>query len=459
LSVRNVSRRLSQGLFGVLTVLAVAAPENGFAVPLVGNAQTVVRDVLGVIATSERTIYVDSDVFQDEEIVTAPKSATRIIFKDGTNLEMGENSRLKLTKLVFDPDPSKSKVVAKVAVGVFRWTSGNLPHEAYQIGTPVATIGIRGTTLEFIVAESGLTTVALSRGAIVVTNTKGDSVDLKPGQATTILPPDADGAQLPPSEPGPLAAELQNALWVMTVMIRSADPPSDISPSAGGTGTQANANTSNPGNFGFGRGGPGLPDAGPGGSGPPSFPTFPPRRFSPSPGPAPGPPTNPAPKTPTPSSSGPPTTDPGSPPPDPGPSGSSCLASGTGIRTDLPAVDFGSVAVGSTKEDKLILSIKSGSIILTSTKFNPDSGNAFFLKDLQSCTPITGDALIGLIDFIPPPGAKGLFETILELFDSNNNVYDIRLAGEVAGPISEPVTLVLFGFALGGLAFARRLRP
>jgi hypothetical protein len=243
--VRHASCRLSHYLLGALAVLAVAAPGSAFAVPMVGNAQTVVRDVLGVIATDERTIYVDSDVFQDEDIVTSAKSATRIIFKDGTNLEMGENSRLKLTKLVFDPDPAKSKVAAKAVVGVFRWTSGNLPHESYQIGTPVATIGIRGTTLEFIVADSGLTTVALSRGAIVVTNTKGESVDLKPGQATTILPPDDDGQQAPPSEPGPLAANLQNMLWLMTVMIRNADPPSDISPSSGGDNAQGSTtNTS-----------------------------------------------------------------------------------------------------------------------------------------------------------------------------------------------------------------------
>jgi len=40
-------------------------------------------------------------------------------------------------------------------VGIFRWTSGNLPHEAYKIDTPVATIGIRGTTIEMIIADSG----------------------------------------------------------------------------------------------------------------------------------------------------------------------------------------------------------------------------------------------------------------------------------------------------------------
>jgi len=45
-----------------------------------------------VLDRNERTIFVDSDVFQDEDVVTGPKSATRIIFKDGTNLEMARTA-------------------------------------------------------------------------------------------------------------------------------------------------------------------------------------------------------------------------------------------------------------------------------------------------------------------------------------------------------------------------------
>jgi hypothetical protein len=200
-----------------------------------------------------------------------------------------------------------------------------------------------------------------------------------------------------------------------------------------------NANTpGNPGNSGFAPGGPSPNDAGPSSGGPSIFPTFPAPRF----------PTfiartaDPISQTKT--------------APDPGPSDTSCIASGTGVQTALPAIDFGSVLIGSAKEDKLLLGVKSGSIILTSVKLVPDSANAFFVKDLKSCTPITGDALIGLIDFIPPPGATGLLEATLQLFDANNNEFDIKLSGEAT--ISEPLTLVLFGFALGGLAFARRLR-
>ncbi len=130
--------RLSLCLIGALAIFAVG--ERASALPIVGNAQTVVRDVKGKLEAELRTLVVDSDVFLDEEVSTGPNSGTRIVFKDGTNLELGENSKLRLTKLVFDPDPNKSEIAVKALVGVFRWTSGNLPSSAYHIASPVATV-------------------------------------------------------------------------------------------------------------------------------------------------------------------------------------------------------------------------------------------------------------------------------------------------------------------------------
>ena len=101
--MRHAPCRLSLCLLGVLTVLAAGGRDPAYGLPIVGNAQTVVRDVKGKLDSELRTLVVDSDVFLDEEVATGPNSGTRIVFKDGTNLELGENSKLRLTKLVFDP--------------------------------------------------------------------------------------------------------------------------------------------------------------------------------------------------------------------------------------------------------------------------------------------------------------------------------------------------------------------
>ncbi len=271
--------RLSLCLIGALAIFAVG--ERASALPIVGNAQTVVRDVKGKLEAELRTLVVDSDVFLDEEVSTGPNSGTRIVFKDGTNLELGENSKLRLTKLVFDPDPNKSEIAVKALVGVFRWTSGSLPSSAYHIATPVATIGIRGTSLEWVIGEDGMTTVALAKGSITVSNSRGDSVELEPNQATTVFPVDPDGSQLPPSPPGPIPANILQTIWKMTAAINLFDAPAVSDPhagpgatvTAGGFNDQQNQVFFNPPNSGN-NAGPG----GPIGDGP-SGPIFQPQPF------------------------------------------------------------------------------------------------------------------------------------------------------------------------------------
>jgi hypothetical protein len=94
------------------------------AAPIVGNAKVVVRDVTGSLEHDLRILSVEADVFQDEEVATGANSATRLVFADGTNLTLGEKARLRLTRLVFDGEPSAGQVAINKAKGVFRWTSG-----------------------------------------------------------------------------------------------------------------------------------------------------------------------------------------------------------------------------------------------------------------------------------------------------------------------------------------------
>lgn len=266
MGVPRAVRAITAGGAFLLASLVLLAPVH--AVPLtVGNAQTVVRDVNGSLGTDFRTIIVDSDLFQDEEVTTKDNSAVRIIFKDGTVLSIGENSRLKLTRLVFDPDPAKSKVAVKMLSGVFRWSSGNLPSNNYGIATPVATVGVRGTVVEFVVLGDGTTTVALTQGQVVVGNLKNDTVTLDPGEATTIFPPDGANKQAPPSTPGAAPPGFFDAVRKMTITLRMNDAPSDIQP-AGGPGAGKGVNLAGSDTQGGGGGG-GDPDGGSTGGGGP----------------------------------------------------------------------------------------------------------------------------------------------------------------------------------------------
>lgn len=169
-------------------------------------------------------------------------------------MAIGAGSRLRLTKLVFDPDPSKSKVAMKAALGVFRFATGSLPSSAYTISTPVANISVRGTVIEFTITGQGTTTVYVAQGAATVTSFDGTSVDLEAGQATTVVAESSDGGHILASSPTPPetpSADFARAVRNMTLMVRSDEPDTDFSTQAGGNSSGGSASSSGGNPFGF----------------------------------------------------------------------------------------------------------------------------------------------------------------------------------------------------------------
>lgn len=114
----------------------------------VGRTAVVVKQVSGQLQQNIRQLAVKDDVHLDEMISTMPESASQLVFFDGTILAIGENSNVALTKYVYDPRPSVAKMTVNAVKGMFRFTSGMFSKSAYQIETPLATIGVRGTDFE-----------------------------------------------------------------------------------------------------------------------------------------------------------------------------------------------------------------------------------------------------------------------------------------------------------------------
>jgi hypothetical protein len=107
---------------------------------------------------------------------------------DATNLAMGSKSTLKLDRFVFagGGESSYSKAVLNLTKGTFRFITGNSPKTAYDIDTPVASIGVRGTIVD-IKVDKGVTTVALQEGkAIVGLRNRSQCTKLSPGQTVSV---------------------------------------------------------------------------------------------------------------------------------------------------------------------------------------------------------------------------------------------------------------------------------
>ena len=187
---------LAAGLILAGWTAGAAAQEN------IGVTAAVVNLVHGTLAEQERALVIGDRIFHNEAIETEVESSTQLLFLDETTMSIGPESRLVLDTFVFDPDPNVSKVVMSATVGVFRFVSGSLASASYEIRTPVAIIGVRGTVFDLLVAPDGATTVILRQGALAISNLEGVTVNIDtPGLASTVAAPAA--APTPPAPPSP----------------------------------------------------------------------------------------------------------------------------------------------------------------------------------------------------------------------------------------------------------------
>ena len=126
----------------------------------------VVRNTVSQLEPRAARIVKGDEVVRNEVVRTAADSDARLVFRDDTNLSLGPNSTLKLDRTVFD-DPKAGDIAIKLTSGAFRFVTGNSNKEAYEIKTPIATLGLRGTTLDILV-QKRRNTIVLRAGKATV---------------------------------------------------------------------------------------------------------------------------------------------------------------------------------------------------------------------------------------------------------------------------------------------------
>jgi hypothetical protein len=157
----------------------------------IGKAEKIENKVTGAIAGQNRALSVPDDVHRDETIRTEAKAQALIRFSDATDLRLGPQASLKLDAFVFS---GKKGAAMELASGSMRFVSGNGPKGSYLIKTPVATIGLRGTTVE-VTIRNGRTYVSLHEGQAQVCTRSGRCIDLT--NACTYLSVDQRGVTTP----------------------------------------------------------------------------------------------------------------------------------------------------------------------------------------------------------------------------------------------------------------------
>jgi hypothetical protein len=135
------------------SALVVAAglalqPSISLAQSNIGNAASVRNQVEGIIGGQTHTLSTGSAVHSNELIRSGEDAVANLVFIDETKLSVGPRSEVRLDKFVYDPNKKTGTVVVRATKGAYRFVTGVQDPRNYEIKTPYATLGVRGTILE-----------------------------------------------------------------------------------------------------------------------------------------------------------------------------------------------------------------------------------------------------------------------------------------------------------------------
>jgi hypothetical protein len=195
-------------------VFAAAASANGATDLQIGAAAKVVNSVYGTPESTHQShwLHPGLDVFQNEMIVTQDNSASRVVFKDDSQLSIGPIAQVKLDTFVYNPNPTASGVTISFVKGAFRFTSGHFGKENFSIQTPAASITLRGTAFTVAILPNGNEFISVESGTIFVTCHQGVTVALNAGQMTFIPGPKGGAKPAQPATPVPAVNQMDALL-------------------------------------------------------------------------------------------------------------------------------------------------------------------------------------------------------------------------------------------------------
>ena len=87
---------------------------------------------------------------------TGADGRVSINFTDGTSFNLSNNARMALNEFVYDPNGKSNSTLFNLTKGTFTFVAGKVAKTGdMKIDTPVATMGIRGTTPRVEISDDG----------------------------------------------------------------------------------------------------------------------------------------------------------------------------------------------------------------------------------------------------------------------------------------------------------------
>ena len=116
------------------------------------NAMVVLANVAGQAGQAK----VGDLVYLGDVVATGADGRVGINFTDGSSFNLSNNARMALDKFVYDPDGTSNSTLFNVTKGTITFVAGKVAKTGdMKVDTPVATMGIRGTTPHVEILDDG----------------------------------------------------------------------------------------------------------------------------------------------------------------------------------------------------------------------------------------------------------------------------------------------------------------
>jgi hypothetical protein len=95
-------------------------------------------------------------IYLGDIVSTGSDGRVGITFADGTAFDLSSNARMVMTEFVYDPNSKSNSTLLSLTKGTFTFVAGKIAKSGdMKVDTPVATMGIRGTTPHVEISDDG----------------------------------------------------------------------------------------------------------------------------------------------------------------------------------------------------------------------------------------------------------------------------------------------------------------
>lgn len=130
-----------------------------FSFPAFGQSIGKIVTAIGAVTlerNGQTSTPITGDYIYEFDKLKTKDGKLQLSFNDGTLFDMSANAEMVIDKYVYDPIGSNNTTLFNFIKGAFTFVAGHIAKTGdMKVKTPVATMGIRGTTPRVVIHEDG----------------------------------------------------------------------------------------------------------------------------------------------------------------------------------------------------------------------------------------------------------------------------------------------------------------